>query len=49
MESITIYVGFAIVGMFTGLGNAIGAYITNRYIVKRIEQIGESIRSKGEK
>lgn len=39
LQPFNIYIGLAIVGIFTGLGNALGQYIVNKHIIKKIEAI----------
>lgn len=44
METVTVYIGFAIMGIFTGLGNALGAYISNKWLITKIEQLPNKIK-----
>jgi len=39
LTPITILLGLAINGVFTGMGVAIGTWISNRHIIKRMENI----------
>jgi uncharacterized protein YneF (UPF0154 family) len=39
LTPITILLGLAINGVFTGMGVAIGTWISNRHIVSRMEKI----------
>jgi len=36
IQPLTIYVGLAIVGIFSGIGNAIGQYVFTEYLKKHL-------------
>lgn len=40
--SLLDWVGIALVGLFSGLGNAIGAYVANRHIISRLPSTQQS-------
>ena len=44
IESFEIYIGGAIMGLFVGLGSALGNYFANRHIIKRINYIEKKVK-----
>ena len=43
VSEINIYVGMVIAGLFTGMGNAIGTYLSNKHLLKKIEALEEKL------
>jgi F0F1-type ATP synthase membrane subunit c/vacuolar-type H+-ATPase subunit K len=39
VNSIDIYIGACIMGLFTGLGSALGNYIANKHIIESINNL----------
>ncbi len=44
IESFEIYIGGAIMGLFVGLGSALGNFLSQKYIIKRINHLEKKLR-----
>lgn len=46
ISPLSLYIGMAISGIFTGIGVAVGTYIANKYILEKTKKIAKALEAK---
>ncbi|MDD3284268.1 MAG: hypothetical protein PHZ07_01605 [Patescibacteria group bacterium] len=46
ISPLSLYIGMAISGIFTGIGVALGTYIANKYILEKTKKIAKALEDK---